>query len=554
MRRVFLGHKIRQLRRELGVTQISMAEILRISASYLNLIEHNRRSITLELAERFASVYGVDVEVLSGRREARLRDHLQEVLGDDLFKEYRVRRGDLDDLVAREPQFCRAFLGLYGAYRKGRDELRVLSEHLANDPALVDSHHKLLTTLTSLRSFAEIMRDNTDLADAKRSEFAEILVEESQSLTDQIRQLFHFIGEGGLGPSSAAELPRDEVIDAFQANMNHYEQLEQRAAELLQDLHGPGERSGAHPVSFEALRDAAESRWGLRVVTVAMDDASWGDGPPSQPGQAGCGWRFDLGGGRLYLAGSLPESSRRFLLLKAVCQGRFAEDLDALTEEAELSSPQAAALYRSGLAGYFAGAVMMPYDDFLNAAEDTRHDMEALQHAFAASFEQVALRLTTLHRPGSEGVPFHFLRSDIAGNIDKRFSASGLGLPRYGGICPLWNLHEAFLQPGRILHQIAEIPGGARYLLIARTVTKPKARYSDPERIFSISLGCDVSFAHKLVYAQDLDLGLARALPVGIGCRQCPRDDCAHRAYPSVVGFAESALAQGDSGATVALS
>jgi predicted transcriptional regulator len=531
-----------------------MAKNLKISASYLNLIEHNRRSITVDLAERFASVYGVDVEALSGRREARLRDHLQEVLGDELFKEYRLRRGDLDDLVAREPQLCRAFLGLYGAYRKGHEELRVLSEHLANDPTLVDSHHKLLTTLTSLRSFAEIMRDNTDLADTKRSEFAEILVEESQSLTDQIRQLFRFIGEGGLGPSSAAELPRDEVIDAFQANMNHYERLEQRAAEWLEDLPGPGPRPGVRPESFEDLRHVAESRWGLRVTAVGMEDTPAEEEPPSRPGHAGCGWRLDLDDGRLYLAGSLPEASRRFLLLKAVCQRCFAADLDSLTGKAELSSPQAAALYRSGLAGYFAGAVMMPYDDFLQAAEDVRHDLEALQHAFAASFEQVALRLTTLHRPGSEGVPFHFLRSDIAGNIDKRFSASGLGLPRYGGICPLWNLHQAFLQPGRILRQIVEIPGGARYMLIARTVAKPKSRFSDPERVFSISLGCDVSFAHKLVYAQDMDLGAARPVPAGIGCRQCPRENCVHRAHPSVIGFAESALAQGDIGATVALS
>ena len=554
MRRIFLGHKVRQLRRGLGLTQVKMAKDLEISASYLNLIEHNRRSITGDLAERFAEVYGIDVETLSGRREARLRDHLQEVLGDELFAAYRLRRGEIDELVARDPQFCLAFLGVYGAYRKGRDELRVLSEHLTNDPALVDSHHKLLTTLTSLRSFAEIMRDNTDLADVKRSEFADIMVEESQNLTDQIRELFRFIGEGGLGPASAAELPRDEVMDAIQASNNFFERLENRASRFRDELraHLADPRNGA--VSYENLCAVAESQCGIRVTLSEVGAVTPPADPTEASGPAAPNPHFDRRGKRLHLDCSLPTASRRFLMLKAICEARFATDLDALAQEAELSSDRAVELYRSSLAGYFAGAVMMPYEDFLNAAETLRYDLEALQHLFNASFEQVCLRLTTLQRPGLEGVPFHFLRSDIAGNVDKRFSASGLALPRYGGICPLWNLHEAFLQPGRILRQVVEMPEGARYLQIARTFAKPKSSYGDPDRFFSIALGCDFSFAHKLVYGDRMDQGAAQPLPVGIECRRCPRENCGHRAHPSVISFAEAALAQGDSGAAVTLS
>jgi predicted transcriptional regulator/transcriptional regulator with XRE-family HTH domain len=500
-RRLFLGPKVRQYRRELGLTQVAMAKKLEVSPSYLNLIEHNRRQVTPDMARRFAEVCGIDVELLSGRREARLRDRLQEVLGDEIFVDFRLRRVDLEELVAREPQFCRAVTELYRLYRKTRQDLRVVSEHLADDPAMVTASHQLLTTLTSLRSFAEIMRDNADLEEDKRAEFAGILVEESESLTAQVRQLFRFIGEGGLGPDSVAEWPREEVSDALQAANNYFDEIEGWAEALREEIDPPDE-----PASPPTL-----SRLG-RLHGVAE-------------------------GGRGDAAGSLAEESRVFALLKTICLTRHGAGLDDLVAAARLSSAAAAQLYRAALASYFAGSVMMPYESFRRAARSCLHDLEILQHSFAVSYEQACHRLATLQRPGAEGVPFHLLRSDVAGNIDKRFSASGLGLPTYGGVCPLWNLHGAFMQPGRIVPQLVELPHGARYFLIARTVTKAKPSHLAPERVFSLGIGCDASFAKQLVYAAGIDLTVAQPVPVGTACRQCPREDCRHRAFPAAVNF-----------------
>ena len=75
----------------------------------------------------------------------------------------------------------------------------------------------------------------------------------------------------------------------------------------------------------------------------------------------------------------------------------------------------------------------MPYERFRESAEAVRYDIELLGHRFRTSFEQVCHRLTTLQRPGSEGVPFHLVRVDIAGNISKRFSASGIPFARFSG-------------------------------------------------------------------------------------------------------------------------
>ena len=87
---------------------------------------------------------------------------------------------------------------------------------------------------------------------------------------------------------------------------------------------------------------------------------------------------------------------------------------------------------------------MMPYDRFLEAANEDRYDIDILRNRFGVSFEQVCHRLTTLRRPGAEGVPFHFIRVDIAGNISKRFSASGIHIARFGAACPRWNVYAAF--------------------------------------------------------------------------------------------------------------
>src|SRR3546814_12703683 len=74
----------------------------------------------------------------------------------------------------------------------------------------------------------------------------------------------------------------------------------------------------------------------------------------------------------------------------------------------------------------------MPYGRFAEAAIAERHDVERLAQRFGVSFEQVCHRLSTPQRPGARGVPFFFLRVDMAGNITKRHSATRLPFARSG--------------------------------------------------------------------------------------------------------------------------
>jgi predicted transcriptional regulator len=243
---------------------------------------------------------------------------------------------------------------------------------------------------------------------------------------------------------------------------------------------------------------------------------------------------------RLELSEMLPLPSRTFQLAHQIAFLAHRPQLERLSAGGKLTSPASDALARSALANYFAAAVMMPYDRFIETARTTRHDVEILQSRFGVSFEQVCHRLTTLRRPGNEGIPFHLIRVDIAGNISKRYSASGIRIARFGAACPRWNVYDAFATPGMIRVQVSAMPDGQTFFCLARTVEAPGhagARSGLQQRMQkrAIALGCAIHHARDIVYADGLHLEEKQIVtPIGVSCRTCPRTDCAERATPSL--------------------
>lgn len=311
---------------------------------------------------------------------------------------------------------------------------------------------------------------------------------------------------GRAGQVAATPTPWEEVRDFFHYRDNYIDAVD-RAAEAF--VGGDGDP--------RAAAEAALARIGVRVQTTDSETLR----------------RFDPANGLLRLSDRAPKSTVTFQLLHQAALLTQNALIEATLQEGRLHSGEAREIARVGLANYFAGAALLPYEAFLAAAQATRHDLERLADRFGASIEQVAHRLSTLQRPGAKGVPFFFVRVDQAGTITKRHSATRLQFARYGGACPLWNVHRAFETPGRFLRQLAETPDGVRYLCLAREVSKPGGQFHAPVRRFAIGLGCEVRHAGALVYADDLGLDRDRAFePIGISCRICERVDCHQRAVP----------------------
>jgi hypothetical protein len=439
-----LGQKLRSLRRREGLTQQQLAERLKVSPAYLNLIENNRRPLPAHLLIALAQAFQLDLQAFAADDDAQLHSDVLEVFGDPIFDTAGLVQGDIKELVQTQPQVARAVVGLYRAYQN-----RTLQSRGGDED---DDDH----------------------------------------------------------PEQAS--PAEDVGDFLQRHQNYFPELEDlaervcREAQLENDL-------GAALVGY--LQD----RLGIDVEVAKAS---------SEPSALR---RYDPRRKRLVVSELLPPRSRNFQLAHQIGLVTGHDVLDKLVADPLLSTPDARALARVALANVFAGAVLFPYLPFLEAAEGLRYDVELLGHRFRTSFEQVCHRLTTLRRPGATGVPFHFLRVDIAGNISKRFSGSGVRFARFAGACPRWNVFSAFMTPGMIKTQVSEFPDGTRYFCISSTVRRVSQGYTQRHALHAIGLGCSVEHARRLVYADGVDLD--HVVPVGVTCRLCERDDCSERAFPA---------------------
>ncbi|MDA0721863.1 MAG: short-chain fatty acyl-CoA regulator family protein [Proteobacteria bacterium] len=303
--------------------------------------------------------------------------------------------------------------------------------------------------------------------------------------------------------------PWEEVRDFFHYCDNYIDAVD-RSAERMAGQCQPGES-----IAQAAIQILAAA--GIGVHYAASDTLR----------------AFDPATNQLTLATAAHPATQTFQLLLQLALVTQAPLLDATLDLARFQSDEARSIAKVGLANYFAGAALMPYHAFLQAAQDTRHDLELLAARFGASLEQVAHRLSTLQRPGAKGIPFFFVPVDQAGTITKRHSATTLQFARFGGACPLWNVHQAFELPGQFLRQLAETPDGARYFCLARDVSKSGGSYHAPTRRYAIGLGCEVRHAEAIVYADHMDIAAADAYaPIGISCRICERRNCHQRSVP----------------------
>jgi predicted transcriptional regulator/DNA-binding XRE family transcriptional regulator len=339
---------------------------------------------------------------------------------------------------------------------------------------------------------------------------AHALIELHQAYRQSHERLASLDEALGREDSRTAPSPWEEVRDFFHYCDNYIDAVD-RAAERF---------ANAATVERAGIRSAARAALGDAGISLRFEDSDTLR-------------HFDPEEGVLRLSARASPATQTFQMLLQVALTRQNKLLEATLDLARFQTDSARDIAKIGLANYFAGAALMPYTLFHGKAQECRHDLEILATHFGASIEQVAHRLSTLQRPGAKGIPFFFVRVDQAGTITKRHSATPLQFARFGGACPLWNVHRAFETPGRFLRQLAETPDGVRYISLAREISKPAGRYGAPVRRYAIALGCETRHADALVYADGLDRSRESAFePIGISCRICERRGCHQRAVP----------------------
>ncbi|SVB82247.1 uncharacterized protein METZ01_LOCUS235101, partial [marine metagenome] len=412
-----IGSKVRKERRSKGLSQSDLSKNLGISASYLNLIESGRRTITVPLLIKIGNELSLSLKDLTIESNKRLLSDVMEVLSNELFEDLDITNHDTTEFISNNPNIAKALLALNDTYRSLRDDTQNRLEEL----------------------------------DVRSS------VKE--------RKL--------------SRLPVEIVSDFLQENKNYFDSLEKKAENIRQKIYfEEGHRTIGHSLIQYLLN---EHNTKVKVITPNEDEKSVK--------------KYDKNKNILFISEMLNYSSRNFHLAYQIAFFEGEEDINKIINLKKISSQDVISLLKISLLNYLASAILMPYDDFLVTAKRFRYDAELLMHHFATSFEQVTHRLTNLQKPGNEGIPFHFVKTDNAGNVSKRFSLSGIHIPRHGGACPRWNVYSAFSSPGKINTQISRMPDGKVYFCIARAFEKGIEKYGAIKSFVSIGLGCDVRYA-----------------------------------------------------------
>src|SRR5687767_6968338 len=446
-RKLYLGGRVRRLRRELGLNQSAMAAEIGVSPSYLNHLERNQRPVTAQVLLRLAEAYDVDLKSFAAEgADGTGPEQLAEIFADPMFADFGIPRYELLEVAD-------------------------------NAPSIADAVSRLYAAFTEMRRQPPAEGDRPD---------------------DE-------------APARAALTPESWVRDFIQAQRNHFPYLEEAAETLAGALGDP-------LAIAEPLRRRLKEGFGVeaRVVPPELLD--------------GASQHYDLHRKRLMLSALLRAESRTFALAYQVALMEFRPMLLRMLDGAAAPDGPTRRLLHMSLANYAAGAILMPYQPFLEAAERQRYDIDRLCAEFGTSVEQVAHRLTTLGRTGAKGVPFFMLRVDAAGNISKRFAGESFPFSRFGGTCPRWNLHASFQTPGRVATQLVETPDGQLFFTISRTVDRAVRLDPRESSQLAIGLGCDVKHAPRILYSDGLDLARPYVTPIGPACTICPRIRCPQRA------------------------
>tara|TARA_B100000029_G_scaffold35991_1_gene33812 strand:- start:269 stop:1693 length:1425 start_codon:yes stop_codon:yes gene_type:complete len=446
-----IGHKIKNKRKNLGITQADLSKKLSISPTYLNLMENGKRKIDLDLLLKIANELNVNVSDISKKTDTNLYQNLMDLLGDNLFENLDITNFDVKELINTNPSIAKALVKLGDNYKKKNQDILTKVENISGK-----------------------------FIDGRKNSF-----------------------------------PGEVVADFIQENENYFPKLEEFASNLFNRI------QTNNRVGYSSICEYLLNKHKIEVKDVVPEE--------NKPFTK----QYDEKRKIFLVSDYLNLETKKLYAGAHVGQLEASDVVDEYLNTFSFPTEESKKLSKVALLNYVGAAIIMPYKPFYDECVKQRYDVELLQNTFAVSFEQVAHRLTCLQNPKMKGIPFHMLRADVAGNISKRFSLSGIEIPRYGGACPRWNIYKAFTMPGKINAAVSKMSNGEKYVCIARTVEKGIGKHGMEKTLLSIGLGCQVKYAKDFVYADSLNLHDKKTeTPIGVNCRTCDRMDCQQRAFP----------------------
>ena len=537
---IIIGRKIRDFRRKLGLQAKKLSELLSISPTYLNLIESGKRRIDGELLLKVCNELRIEMSDLIDDKLVDLDNSKKAIIKNsnvaDLkktnlkigpkIKAFRRQLGIQANKLSEQIGISASYLNLIESGKRNVDSnliIKICSELRINVSDLTSKSDLNLENDISELLSDEIFEDldilGPEVKDlvASNPKMAKALIK----LGDNFKQKDHDIVNkvenisGKIIDSRRAAFPGEVIADFLQENKNYFPKLEEFANDIFQEV------KQNNRTRYIALCEFLKRKYGVQVKDVIPEEGK----PFSKI--------YKEKEKVLLLSDYISLETKKLYAAAQIAHIGAKDQINFYLSNFKFPSNEAKELSKIALLNYCGAAILMPYELFHKECKNLKYDLELLQNTFATSFEQVAHRVTCLQDPKLPGIPFHFLRVDVAGNISKRLSLSGIEIPRYGGACPRWNVYSAFSRPGVIQAAVSKMSNGEKYVCIARTVEKGVGRYGQKKSMLSIGLGCEAKYAKDFIYTENLDLNDKKSeLPIGVSCRTCDRLDCSQRAFP----------------------
>ncbi len=512
-----IGFRIRNQRKSLAVSQVNLARNVGISPSYLNLIEASKRDVGGALLQKIAKALELNIDKLTGQSEQRLITDLGEAFADPVMQGASITQEEASKMVMQSPDLATSFVQLYRAYVDTNTSNQVYTNRLKADPLFSELLHQVLSQVTAIRSSAEIIEGVADLSQEDRSRFLSSIGRESKLMAEVAQTLIGHFDQTLQNKRSIT--PTKELDDYIIAEKNYFPILEDAALALREKINHYGD------FGEEALLATLRDNFSISVIkNESANNQTYAK--KSHYTQ----FMYDAKKRAICFFGSARASTRQFQLASLYAQLSVSDLLEAQSNNPKFTLKQTKTLCSKYLASYIAGAMIFPYQQFLQDAKSSKYDIDYLGQKYTASFEQVAHRLVTLRQKEALGIAFGFLRSDPAGRLTKHFPLPGLLLPNSGHACPLWAIYSAFGSSEPIVRQIVRFADGSRYFFIAKATSKRLSAFNEQRMYISVMLACDILYAKDTIYAKGLDLDdLSNDVEVGPSCRLCTLKYCAHR-------------------------
>lgn len=270
-RDTLIGSRIRERRIAQGMRQAALARAAGISASYLNLIEHNRRRIGGKLLVDIAALLDTEPALLAEGAGAALIASLREAAGAAPDAGAEIDR--VDEFAGRFPGWARLLTQARARVSTLERTVEALTDRMTHDPHLATALHEMLTTVTAIRSAAAILAEPGEIAPEWQARFHRNINEDSARLAETSRGLVAYLEADGAAVPEAGT-PQEEVLAAWDAAGHHVVALERGddPASVL-DRMGPGLSAGARSVLHaELVRYAADAaRLPMDRLSAAVD-------------------------------------------------------------------------------------------------------------------------------------------------------------------------------------------------------------------------------------------------------------------------------------------